>query len=68
MTSTRTVGRPAGATIDTGQVAVGRAGTPTAIARLIVLLAGDESSSSTGAEFVADGGEGAGRVEDAAQS
>lgn len=35
-------------------------GTPTEISELVVLLASDESSFSTGAEFIADGGETAG--------
>lgn len=57
----------AGAPMDTGQFPLGRAGDPGEIARLIVFLASDESSFSTGAEFLADGGESAGRVEDAVQ-
>jgi 3alpha(or 20beta)-hydroxysteroid dehydrogenase len=58
----------AGAPMDTTQFSLGRAGDPNEIARLIVFLASDESSFSTGAEFVADGGESAGRVDDAIQS
>jgi 3alpha(or 20beta)-hydroxysteroid dehydrogenase len=42
------------------QVAMKRVGQPYEIANLVVFLASDESSFSTGAEFVADGGELAG--------
>ena len=38
------------------KVALKRVGTPADIAMLYVFLASDESSSSTGAELVADGG------------
>jgi 3alpha(or 20beta)-hydroxysteroid dehydrogenase len=41
-----------------------RAGYPSEIADLIVFLASDESSFSTGAEFIADGGETAGQPAD----
>jgi 3alpha(or 20beta)-hydroxysteroid dehydrogenase len=41
-------------------VALRRVGTSTELSHLIVFLASDESSFSTGAEFVADGGETAG--------
>ncbi|MFD3925780.1 SDR family oxidoreductase [Streptomyces sp. NPDC058614] len=46
----------AGASPDLSQFALGRAGDPAEIARLVVFLASDESSFSTGAEFIADGG------------
>jgi 3alpha(or 20beta)-hydroxysteroid dehydrogenase len=52
----------AGVPEDTRHVAMDRAGDPGEIAHLIVFLASDESSFSTGAEFIADGGETAGRV------
>ena len=45
-----------------GHVAMHRAGYPEEIAELIVFLASDLSSFSTGAEFVADGGETAGNA------
>jgi 3alpha(or 20beta)-hydroxysteroid dehydrogenase len=46
----------------TSHVAMGRYGEPNEIANLTVFLASDESSFSTGAEFIADGGEGAGMI------
>ena len=46
----------------TSHVAMDRYGEPTEIANLTVFLASDESSFSTGAEFIADGGEGAGMI------
>lgn len=41
-------------------VALGRVGTPEEVSHLVVYLASDESSFSTGAEFVVDGGKTAG--------
>jgi len=46
----------------TSHVAMDRAADPSEIAHLVVYLASDESSFSTGAEFIADGGETAGHV------
>jgi 3alpha(or 20beta)-hydroxysteroid dehydrogenase len=42
---------------DTSVVALGRPGAPEDVAKLVVFLASDDSSFSTGAEFVVDGGE-----------
>jgi 3alpha(or 20beta)-hydroxysteroid dehydrogenase len=47
---------------DTSVVALGRPGVPEDVAKLVVFLASDESSFSTGAEFVVDGGETAGEA------
>lgn len=46
--------------MDFSHVPLGRAGDPDEITALVVLLASDESSFSTGSEFIADGGETAG--------
>ena len=46
--------------MDYGHVLQGRPGEPEEISRLVVFLVSDESSFSTGSEFVADGGETAG--------
>ena len=56
------VATPMTAGIDASQkhVAMGRVGRPEELSNLIVFLASDESSFSTGAEFIADGGETAG--------
>lgn len=60
------VATPMTASIDTPQthVAMHRVGVPSEIAHLVVYLASDESSYSTGSEFVADGGEMAGLAPD----
>jgi 3alpha(or 20beta)-hydroxysteroid dehydrogenase len=42
---------------DTSIISLGRPGTPEEVAKLVIFLAGDEASFSTGAEFVVDGGE-----------
>ena len=51
-----------GPKFSTSHVAMDRVGEPIEIANLTVFLASDESSFSTGAEFVADGGELAGMI------
>ncbi len=51
-----------GLELGTSHVAMDRIGEPSEIALLVVFLASDESSFSTGSEFVADGGETAGRA------
>jgi 3alpha(or 20beta)-hydroxysteroid dehydrogenase len=45
---------------DMSGVALGRTGEPEEVAKLVVFLSSDESSFSTGSEFVVDGGENAG--------
>lgn len=39
-----------------GKLPLGRVGTPGEVTEMVVFLASDDSSYSTGAEFVADGG------------
>jgi 3alpha(or 20beta)-hydroxysteroid dehydrogenase len=60
MIDTKMVSDAAGAEVDVSwvgkKVALGRVGRPDEIAKLLVFLASDESSYSTGSEFVADGG------------
>ncbi|WP_303746926.1 SDR family oxidoreductase [Stenotrophomonas pigmentata] len=48
---------------DQGHVALNRAGKPNEIANMVLFLASDASSFSTGAEFVADGGALAGVID-----
>lgn len=55
----------AGVDINEGAIPMHRVGTPEELANLVVFLASDESSFSTGSEFVADGGEMAGLAPDA---
>jgi 3alpha(or 20beta)-hydroxysteroid dehydrogenase len=50
----------AGLPADTSIISLGRPGLPEEVAKLVIFLAGDEASFSTGAEFVIDGGEYAG--------
>ncbi len=52
----------AGPQVSMSHVAMGRVGEAIEIANLAVFLASDESSFSTGAEFIADGGELAGLI------
>ncbi|WP_328607798.1 glucose 1-dehydrogenase [Amycolatopsis sp. NBC_00345] len=60
MIDTKMVSEAAGTDVDVSwvgkKVALGRVGRPDEIAKLLVFLASDESSYSTGSEFVADGG------------
>jgi len=51
-----------GPQLATSHVAMDRVGDPREIASLAVFLASDESSFSTGSEFIADGGETAGMI------
>ncbi|UHQ19393.1 glucose 1-dehydrogenase [Lysobacter sp. KIS68-7] len=51
-----------GPQVELRHVAMGRIGQPMEIARLAVFLASEASSFSTGAEFIADGGELAGMI------
>ena len=51
-----------GPQLATSHVAMDRVGDPAEIASLAVFLASDESSFSTGSEFIADGGETAGMI------
>ena len=51
-----------GPPVSTSHVAMNRVGEPIEIANLAVFLASEDSSFSTGAEFIADGGETAGLI------
>ena len=51
-----------GPRVNMRHVAMNRLGKPIEIARLVVFLASEDSSFSTGAEFIADGGELAGMI------
>jgi 3alpha(or 20beta)-hydroxysteroid dehydrogenase len=52
----------AGPAPSTSLVPLGRIGTAAEVAQLVVYLASDEASFATGAEFVLDGGQSAGRI------
>jgi 3alpha(or 20beta)-hydroxysteroid dehydrogenase len=52
----------AGPAPSTSLVPLGRIGEAAEVGQLVVYLASDESSFATGAEFVLDGGQGAGRI------
>jgi NAD(P)-dependent dehydrogenase (short-subunit alcohol dehydrogenase family) len=52
---TRAIGRDAGQFLD-GLIPLGRHGLPEEIGRLVLYLASDQSSFSTGGVFMADGG------------
>jgi 3alpha(or 20beta)-hydroxysteroid dehydrogenase len=56
----------AGLNAPQNHVAMRRLGRPEELSNLIVFLASDESSFSTGVEFIADGGETAGLAPGAA--
>jgi 3alpha(or 20beta)-hydroxysteroid dehydrogenase len=55
-----------GLEVDQSLVPLGRMGEASELSSMVLFLASDESSFSTGAEFVADGGETAGIVPPAA--
>jgi 3alpha(or 20beta)-hydroxysteroid dehydrogenase len=47
-------------------IALPRVGMPEEVANMICFLASDQASFSTGAEFIADGGSSAGRINETA--